>query len=174
MNNEVLIVLGIQNDMETKYAGLQEIKNDLVEKFKDFLYEGGHIFIVKNKQWKGADVPYCQYGTPGFEIIREMDDAMKLATYEQMEVLTKPTYGSIDLIKRIKDLAFGSSQINRVTIMGGPESDIIANASLIRSNFKNVKVSVGLHYTTDETMEKSMENVLKSLDCEVERNDTQS
>lgn len=169
MNRKVLIVLGVQNDMETRYAGLSEIKEDLVEKFKDFLYEGAHIFIVKDKQWKGVDVPYCQYGTPGFDIIREMDDAMKLATYEQMEVLTKPTYGSIDLIKRIKDLTFGSSQISRVTIMGGPESDIIANASLIRSNFKNVKVSIGLSYTSNDEMKKSMEDVLKSLDCEVDK-----
>ena len=166
MNNEVLVVLGVQNSMEEKYASMTKVIENIVEKFKDSLYYGAHIYIVKHKQWKGSDESYCLYGTPGFDVVKIMDDAMKLATYEQMDVITKPSYGSIDLIKAMKDIKMANAH---VTIIGGPENDVVANAALIRSNFKGVNVSVDASccYALNERNRTAMIEILKSLDCDV-------
>ena len=154
--NRILVIIGMQNDFISassacKYSKLlvpnivKEIKKSIMDEENIFLTQDTHgRDYLSTQEGFYNPVPHCILGTNGWEIIDDIWNALDTALNKYIRVVSKPTFGSIELVSKIK-LAVKSSKdvIEHIDIVGvHSDTCVISNALLLKANFKDIKINV--------------------------------
>lgn len=145
---KILVVVDMQNDfidgaLGTKQA--QEIVNNVVEKIKS--YKGCKVFATRDThgsdymetlEGKHLPVPHCIKGTKGWEIRKEVADALLEVN---AEIIDKYTFGSNDLAQRLYEAA--GQEETEIELVGlCTDICVISNGLLIKAKLPKVPVKV--------------------------------
>lgn len=141
-----LVVVDMQKDFVDGALGSAEavaIVPDVVEKIKSF---EGFIFVtydthsenyMNTSEGKRLPVPHCIKGTEGWELDGRVASALEGKDYITVE---KPTFGSVDLPKLIREKAGDSFEIELVGLC--TDICVVSNALLLKANFPENEISV--------------------------------
>lgn len=168
---KLLVVVDMQNDFIDGALGTPEaqaIVPGVVEKMKEF---DGTILATQDthsedylntQEGRKLPVAHCIRGTKGWELRPEI--AKELTT----EPVEKPTFGSMDLIERIRALQ-EEEAIDSVTLVGlCTDICVISNAMLIKAAFPELPVQVEADLCAGVTPQ-SHENALEAMKmCQIE------
>lgn len=141
---DILIVVDMQNDFISGSLGTREaqaITPNVLRLIKDF---DGKIIFTKDtheanyldtKEGKNLPVAHCIKGTQGWEIEKSLLPYTK-------EIIEKPTFGSLELVKRLQDLD-REEKINTITFVGlCTDICVISNVLLTKSAFLEAEIIV--------------------------------
>lgn len=144
--NDILIVVDMQKDFVDGSLGTKEavsIVNNVCEYIKQ---HKGDIFVtldthgenyMESSEGKNLPVMHCIKGTSGFELNEKVLTALSDRSYT---VIEKPSFGSIELPKIIKE-KYGL-QVN-ITLIGlCTDICVISNALILKANFPEAAISV--------------------------------
>lgn len=141
---DVLVVVDMQRDFVNGALGTAEacaIVPAVTERVKSF--EGKVIFTrdthtadyLQSREGGLLPVEHCLRGTPGWEII---DELRPFCT----EVIDKPTFGSVELGERLRELD-GEERIGCITLIGVcTDICVISNAMLLRAFLPETPIAV--------------------------------
>lgn len=144
--NKVLVVVDMQKDFVDGALGSAEavaIVSNVVEKIKSF---DGYIFVtydthsedyLNTSEGKMLPVPHCIKGTAGWELNEEVQSALVGKEYIAVE---KPTFGSVDLPKLIREKVGESFEIELVGLC--TDICVVSNALVLKANFPENEISV--------------------------------
>lgn len=141
---DILIVVDMQNDFISGALGTSEaqtITPNVLKLIKDF---NGKIIFTKDthevnyldtKEGKNLPVEHCIKNTWGWEIEES------LLPYAR-EIIEKPTFGSLELVKRLQDLD-RKEKIGTITFVGlCTDICVISNVLLAKSAFLEAEIVV--------------------------------
>lgn len=142
-----LVVVDIQNDFVDGALGTKEaegIINNAVKKIENF---SGEIFVTFDTHGEdyldtieGEKLPviHCVKGTDGWQLNERIAEALKDKDYTSVE---KPTFGSLELPKLIKDSA--NEEKFDVTLIGlCTDICVVSNALILKANFLDSEIYV--------------------------------
>lgn len=144
--NKVLVVVDMQKDFVDGALGSAEavaIVPNVVQKIKSF---DGFIFVtydthsadyMNTSEGKKLPVPHCIKGTDGWELDSQVASALEGKDYVSVE---KPTFGSVDLPKLIREKAGDSFEIELVGLC--TDICVVSNALVLKANFPENEISV--------------------------------
>lgn len=142
---KVLVVVDMQNDFIDGALGsdqAQAILPYVIEKVKGF--DGPILFTrdtheegyLETQEGKNLPVPHCIRNTEGWEI---QEDLEALRTREAID---KPSFGSTELPKRLKELN-NQDPIEKITFLGlDTDICVISNALITKAFFPEIPVVV--------------------------------
>lgn len=144
---EFLVVVDLQKDFVDGALGTKEaaaIIPNAAEKIRRF---EGEIFVtfdthaenyMDTAEGRKLPVPHCIKGTDGWQLDRNITDALKEKAYQAVE---KPTFGSVRLPQLIEKAAAGDDF--KVTLIGlCTDICVVSNALLLKANFPEMKIAV--------------------------------
>ncbi len=143
---KILVVVDMQNDFVTGVLGTKEavdITANVVDKVKNF--DGEVVFTrdthtedyMETQEGKNLPVKHCVKGTPGWEIIPELEP------YVKGKVFDKYTFGSVELAQYIKEEADKRNGQLEVELIGVcTDICVVSNALLIKAFNREIPVSV--------------------------------
>ncbi|MBE6938494.1 MAG: cysteine hydrolase [Ruminococcaceae bacterium] len=165
---DVLVVVDMQNDFISGALGTAEaraIVAAVAEKIANF--EGRVIFTrdthgedyLSTREGKNLPVVHCVKNTWGWQLC---DELLPLAAGR--EIFDKPTFGSVELAKRISALA-----PDRITLVGlCTDICVISNAMLLKAALPEADVAVEAALCAGVTP-KSHENAMNAMKmCQIE------
>lgn len=165
----VLIVVDMQNDFITDALGTAEamaILPNVVARVADGVKKNEKIIFTRDTHTKdylhtqeGSRLPvaHCIMGTRGWEIA---DDLQPYSN--RCEMIDKPTFGSLELAERLKDMDLKES-VGTVTLIGlCTDICVISNAMLIKAALPEVRVAVEAACCAGVTPE-SHNNALRAM-----------
>ncbi len=142
-----LIVVDMQKDFVDGALGTKEavaIVPAAVEKIKGF---DGKIFVtydthfenyMQTAEGKNLPVPHCIKGTDGWELDKDIAEALAGKNYTAVE---KNTFGSVDLPELIRTAA-GGAEFSAELIGLCTDICVVSNALLIKASFPEAEISV--------------------------------
>lgn len=165
----LLLVIDMQNDFINGALGTKEAEKILpkvIDKIKNF--KGKIIYTrdthgndyLSTQEGKNLPVEHCIEGTEGWQLNEKIQ---QLAEKSVSIIINKPSFGSLELAKIIKDLKVSSIE------MVGLCTDIcvISNAMIIKAALPEVNISVDSSCCAGVTPE-SHDNALKSMQmCQI-------
>lgn len=156
MSNNILVVVNPQNDYVEGTMSTPESKN-VVPTIKRVIetsidYEDD-IFVVldshegdyKNSpEGRHDKKPHCIIKTEGWKIYDEILQKLNECSVDKINMVQKKTFGSLDLVKKIKDCVKASKDtIRNITLVGyHTDVDILNNAILLKNNFKDIAITI--------------------------------
>jgi len=186
---KTLIVIDMQNDFLTGPLGNDHCRS-AISGVVDLIKQEKWDFIVATKDTHFANydktlegeklpVPHCFAGTDGWEIEKSVDKA--LCEGEEVLVIDKPTFGSIDLHKYVFDefkLRYGQQAAE---MLGGGRAlefhvcgvctsiCVLANVVLLRACWPDAKIVVHANACGDVTkeMHEAAKICFAAQQCEV-------
>lgn len=148
---KILVVVDVQNDFITGSLGnpeaVKKIPN-IVKKIQEF--DGDRIFITRDTHFnsylesnegKYLPIVHCVQGTDGWKINPEVDKALHDKNQFDhtclIEYINKPTFGSTDLIGKIKDIidSFKEHEFDIEFIGFCTDICVVSNVLLCKANF---------------------------------------
>ena len=144
--DKILVVVDMQNDFVTGVLGTKEavdITANVVDKVQNF--DGEVVFTrdthsedyMETQEGKNLPVKHCVKGTPGWEIIPELEP------YVKGKVFDKYTFGSVELAQYIKEEADKRNGQLEVELIGVcTDICVVSNALLIKAFNREIPVSV--------------------------------
>ena len=144
--NKVLVVVDMQKDFVDGALGSAEavaIVPNVVQKIKSF---DGFIFVtydthsadyMNTSEGKKLPVPHCIKGTDGWELNEEVQSALVGKEYIAVE---KPTFGSVDLPKLIREKVGKSFEIELVGLC--TDICVVSNTLILKANFPENEITV--------------------------------
>ncbi len=144
--DKILVVVDMQNDFVTGVLGTKEavdITANVVDKVQNF--DGEVVFTrdthsedyMETQEGKNLPVRHCVKGTPGWEIIPELEP------YVKGKVFDKYTFGSVELAQYIKEEADKRNGQLEVELIGVcTDICVVSNALLIKAFNREIPVSV--------------------------------
>lgn len=169
---KILVVVDMQNDFVYDVLGTPEARA-IVPNVKARIESGEFekIFFTKDTHDKNymntlegqkLPAPHCIKNTKGHNIIPELNT-------DNGTIIEKPTFGSYDLIKHIKDLNDQQEEINEVEICGlCTDICVISNCLMIRAALPNTKVVVRANCCAGVTPEKHEAALMVMESCQVD------
>ena len=168
---KILVVIDMQNDfidgsLGTKEA--QQIVPRVVEKMKE--YDPWNIYLTRDTHYEnyldtqeGRNLPveHCIEGTHGWQL----NDAVAKAA-EKATVIDKPTFGSVDLVERIKEIA-GSGEIEVELVGLCTDICVVSNALLLKAFLPETKISVDPACCAGVTPEKHEAALETMRSCQI-------
>ena len=143
---KILVVIDMQNDFIDGSLGTDEaqtIVDNVVNKIKE--YDTKDIFATRDthgedyletQEGKNLPVVHCVKGTHGWEIRKEVAEALGDA-----EVIDKPCFGSVELAEKIRKIA--ENEEVEIELVGlCTDICVVSNGILLKSNIPESKVSV--------------------------------
>ena len=166
---KILLVIDMQKDfvdgsLGTKEA--QEIVPAVVKKVRDF--QGELIFTMdthapeylKTQEGRNLPVEHCIKGTPGHEIIPELQPFT-----ENAKVFEKITFGSVDLCAYLKSI---EKEIESIELVGlCTDIGVISNALLLKAAMPEIPMSVDAGCCAGVTPEKHEAALETMRSCQV-------
>lgn len=170
---KILVVVDMQNDFITGSLGTPEARAIVpkVKKKIEEAVENGDLIVythdthfdnyLETREGKKLPVKHCIYQTEGWKI---PDELMTPFTYKYTEMVDKFTFGSEDLIDRIRSskLALSCNEIELVGLC--TDICVVSNALLLKAAFyETMEISVdatccaGVTPETHEAALKTME-----------------
>ncbi len=144
--NKVLVVVDMQKDFVDGALGSAEavaIVPNVVKKISSF---DGHIFVtydthsenyMNTAEGKKLPVPHCIKGTDGWKLYSHVASALEGKDYVSVE---KPTFGSVDLPKLIRDRAGEEFSLEILGLC--TDICVVSNALLLKASFPENEISV--------------------------------
>lgn len=138
---KILIVVDMQNDFVTGSLGTQEaemIVPAVKERIESCIRDGADIIFTrdthsldysKTQEGKNLPVPHCIKGTKGWDIIDE------LKPYAA-NCIDKPTFGSTELVRLIKENQYGEVELIGVCT----DICVVSNALLIKAHLPEIRI----------------------------------
>lgn len=170
---KVLVVVDMQNDFIDGALGTemaQAIVPNVIEKIKNF---DGLVLATRDthfdnymdtQEGHNLPVPHCIKGTEGYAIKKEIAELIKT------EPIDKPTFGSVDLGKKIVALNAKES-IESVTLIGlCTDICVISNAMVIKAFMPELPIIVDAKCcagVTEESHNTAL-NAMKACQIKVE------
>ena len=173
MPKKILIVIDMQNDFVTGSLGTKEAVQ-IVEnvKSKILTYDKNNVYATRDshnddyltlQEGKNLPVKHCIIGTDGHEIVKELK-----ALIDESHIFNKPTFGSVELAHKIKEI-YDSNQGDIEVEICGLCTDIcvISNALLLKAYMPELKISLDEKCTAGvtEDLKKSAIDTMKS--CQI-------
>lgn len=150
------IVIDMQNDFVTGALGTKEaqlIAPTVIQTVKATASEGNGLIFTKDthtseylssREGKELPVPHCIYGTPGWNLIPELEE-ISSALGHRYE-LNKPTFGAIALPKFIKSMygdAIKQGLVKKFRVYGVCTGIcVISNATILRAAFPEIDIEI--------------------------------
>lgn len=142
-----LVVVDMQNDFITGALGTAEaeaIVNKAKKKIENF---DGDIFVtydthfenyMETSEGKNLPVYHCIKGTEGWMLNKDIETVLQNKNYIKIE---KITFGSVDLPKRIKEIA-GDEKFSVELIGLCTDICVVSNAVILKANFPETEIIV--------------------------------
>ena len=173
---KVLVVVDMQNDFINGALGTKEaeaIVPGVVEKIREF---DGEIIATRDthgeeylesEEGKHLPVVHCVKGTEGWEIGREVEEA--LSGKPGYRVIDKPSFGSVELGECVKKLDETGEPVEEITLIGlCTDICVISNALLLKAYLPEVPVRVEASCCAGVTPQ-SHEQALEAMKmCQIE------
>lgn len=142
---DILVVVDMQNDFIDGALGTKEAEAIVPKAQKKIEGFAGKILYTRDTHEKNymetqeghnLPVPHCIRGTDGWQIRPE------LVSGGTEEILDKPTFGSVGLGERLRDLN-AQEPIGKITLIGlCTDICVISNALLAKAFLPEVKIAV--------------------------------
>ena len=168
---KILIVIDMQNDFIDGSLGTKEAV-DIVEdvKKKILTYDKRDVFATMDtheenyldtQEGKNLPVSHCIENTEGWELNNEIAGLI----YPE-NVFKKPTFGSVELAKKISDIAKeGEIEIELVGLC--TDICVVSNALLLKAFLPETKISVDASCCAGVTVEKHNAALETLRSCQV-------
>lgn len=169
--SKALVVVDMQNDFIDGSLGTKEaegIVNEVVKTIEDPSYD--RIFVTMDTHEKnylhtfeGEHLPveHCIKDTPGWELNKDVQEALKGKNYK---VIEKPTFGSWTLVQEI-----GQMHPDEIALVGlCTDICVVSNALLLRSLLYQTKITVLANACAGVTVEKHKAAVEVMRSCQIE------
>lgn len=146
--SRVLLVIDMQKDFVDGSLGTSEacrIVPAVIEKVSSF--DGKVIFTrdthqanyLETQEGKFLPVEHCIEGTPGWELIPELD---AFRVEKGCDVYDKPTFGSVDLARDLTEM-YLNGEVDSVELIGlCTDICVVSNAFMIKAFMPELPVSV--------------------------------
>lgn len=150
------VIVDMQNDFVTGALGTkeaQQIVPAVVQTVKDTLSTGNGVVFTKDthaqeylstREGKELPVPHCIYGTPGWDLIPELEEISSELGHKYD--IAKPTFGAImlpNLIEKLYGDAIKQGFIRKFRVYGVCTGIcVISNATILRAAFPEIDIEV--------------------------------
>ena len=172
---KVLVVVDMQNDFIDGSLGTKEAEGivgavteeirkdyDLVVVTRDTHDEN----YLSTNEGKHLPVVHCVKDTKGWQIADAVEEALK--EKEDLTILNKPTFGSEDVVKTLKEYD-KENPIGSITLIGlCTDICVVTNALLIKTAFPEIPVSVIGNCCAGVTPESHEAALLTMKMCQIE------
>lgn len=150
---KLLIVVDMQNDFITGSLGTKEAEA-IVDNVTNYIenFEGDIILTqdthysdyLKTPEGKKLPVPHCIAGTSGRDLHYKIIDVIRRKQEKCMVgVVSKNTFGAVELPKKITISEFGDHMYSEIYICGlCTDICVVSNALIIKANYPNRKITV--------------------------------
>ena len=168
---KLLIVVDMQNDFITGALGSEEAQKivpyvrEKIEAYK----KAGHTVIftrdthcedyLSTQEGKNLPVPHCIKGTKGHEIAPELNA-------EGCEVFDKPNFGSLELGRRVAEIAAGYDEVELCGLC--TDICVVSNALILKAQLPETRVVVDSKACAGVTVESHNAALLTMKMCQVE------
>lgn len=173
---KVLVVVDMQNDFINGALGTKEaeaVVPGVVEKIREF---DGKIIATRDthgedylesEEGKHLPVVHCVKGTEGWEIRREVEEALRAKS--GYRVIDKSAFGSVELGECVKKLDETEESVEEITLIGlCTDICVISNALLLKAYLPEVPVRVEASCCAGVTPQ-SHEQALEAMKmCQIE------
>lgn len=168
---EFLIVVDMQNDFIDGSLGTPEavaVVPSVLEKIKNF--SGEVIFTrdthtadyLSTREGKNLPVEHCIKGTDGWQIRAELD---ALRTTPPVD---KPTFGSVELARLLKNYDESTEKISEITLVGlCTDICVISNAMLIKAFMHETDITVDASCCAGVTPESHLRALESMKSCQI-------
>lgn len=172
----ILVVVDMQKDFVDGSLGTKEaqaIVPAVVKKIQE--YKEDCIFVtfdthekdyLKTAEGQKLPVEHCIRGTAGHELSEPVADALK----DCLRVISieKPTFGSLELVEKVKD-CINTEKVESIELIGlCTDICVVSNALLLKANFYEIPISVDASCCAGVTIE-SHEAALKTMSmCQID------
>ena len=146
MKKDILVVVDMQNDFIDGALGTKEaeaIVDSVVEKIKNF---DGLVLATRDthpenymstQEGKNLPVEHCIEGSDGWQIRPEIAELI-----DEKNIFNKPTFGSIDLAKKIVEINENET-VNSVTFIGLCTGIcVLSNAITLKAHLPELPIMV--------------------------------
>jgi len=168
---KLLIVIDMQNDFISGALGseqAQRIVPYVKAKIEEYSKEGHRILFTRDthgkdylstQEGKNLPVPHCIIGTKGHLVSDELDTT-------GCEILDKPTFGSLELAKRIAQLAKDCDEVELCGLC--TDICVVSNALILKAQLPETKVVVDSKACAGVTEESHNAALLTMRMCQVD------
>lgn len=170
---KILVVVDMQKDFVDGALGSKEavaIVPNVVKKIEEF---DGDIFVtydthfenyMDTNEGKNLPVPHCIKGTDGWELNKEVMDALNNKAYTTVE---KITFGSVDLPELVGKAA-GDEEFSVELIGLCTDICVVSNALLLKANFPEMNILVDAACCAGVTPESHEAALTTMKMCQIE------
>lgn len=168
-----LIVVDMQKDFVDGALGTpeaQKIVDKVAEKILNF---DGYIIAtmdthkedyMETREGKFLPVKHCINESEGWKIDEKVMDALKK---RGCSILTKPTFGSIALIEKLKKDASSDEQLDIELVGLCTDICVVSNALLLKANFPEAEIAVDASCCAGVTPEKHQAALETMRSCQI-------
>ena len=125
-----------------------------------------YTYYLNTLEGQYLPIKHCLFGTWGFNLVPDVKDQLDKSDYVLLE---KETFGSIELIKQIKNIIKNNVEISSIEFAGLCfDICVLSNAVMIKNSFPNIKVFINTSCTS-ATSKKAFDAtkvLMKSLQIE--------
>lgn len=170
---KILVVVDMQKDFVDGALGSKEavaIVPNVVKKIEEF---DGEIFVtydthfenyMDTNEGKNLPVPHCIKGTDGWELNKEVMDALNNKAYTTVE---KITFGSVDLPGLVGKAA-GDEEFSVELVGLCTDICVVSNALLLKANFPEMNILVDAACCAGVTPESHEAALTTMKMCQIE------
>ena len=168
-----LIVVDMQKDFVDGALGTpeaQKIVDKVAEKILNF---DGYIIAtmdthkedyMETREGKFLPVKHCINESEGWKIDEKVMDALKK---RGCSILTKPTFGSVALVEKLKKDAFSDEQLDIELVGLCTDICVVSNALLLKANFPEAEIAVDASCCAGVTPEKHQAALETMRSCQI-------
>ena len=169
---KILIVVDMQKDFVDGSLGSSEavgIVGNVCNKIRNHkgdiivTYDTHNENYMETQEGKKLPVPHCIKGTEGWELCREVKEALSGKEYKTIE---KPTFGSVELPSYIKE-NYNPKDIEIELVGLCTDICVVSNALLLKANFLETEISVDSRCCAGVTKESHNSALCTMKMCQV-------
>ncbi len=145
MNTKILVVVDMQNDFISGSLGTDEAKHIVQNVVRKIRNHSGVIIVTKDthddnymdsQEGHNLPVPHCIKGTIGWELNKDIEEALKEHSHYVVE---KPSFGSLQLLDTIDGLINQGYSIDEIELVGlCTDICVISNAIILKARLPEV------------------------------------
>ena len=149
--NKVLIVVDMQKDFVDGSLGTKEAVSIVPAVTEEIGKDYDHIVFTRDthqtdylntNEGRHLPVEHCIQNTDGWQLDKAVNEALSKLSEDSYTLLNKPTFGSEDLVKLLKEYD-EKKHIDSITLIGlCTDICVVTNALLIKTAFPEIEIRV--------------------------------
>lgn len=169
-----LIVIDVQNDFVTDALGTKEAQQmlpALLQKVREF---DGEVWMTQDthaenylqtQEGKLLPVPHCIKGTPGWQLVPELE---QLRVQRGATVYEKPTFGSTRMVHELLR-RYQEGEVESVELVGiCTDICVVSNALLLKAAMPELPIAVDARCCAGVTPQKHAAALDVMASCQIE------